>query len=82
MSSILVGDVLEHAEMLYGDRPAIVDGDTQFTYAEVGRRIRRLAGGCPVGCGCRRFPIPGRTRWTGSCPSPMRCSPILHRRIG
>ena len=45
MSSILVGDVLEHAEMLYGDRTAIVDGDTRYSYREAGQRIRRLAAG-------------------------------------
>ena len=31
MTSILVGDVLEHAVALYGDRLAIVDGDTRYT---------------------------------------------------
>ena len=45
MSSILVGDVLEHAETLYGDRTAIVDGETTYSYGEVGQRIRRLAAG-------------------------------------
>jgi len=45
MSSILVGDVLEHAETLYGDRTAIVDGETRYSYREAGQRIRRLAAG-------------------------------------
>jgi long-chain acyl-CoA synthetase len=45
MSSILVGDVLEHAVALYGDQPAIVDGETRYTYREAAERVRRLAGG-------------------------------------
>ena len=45
MQSILVGDILERAETLYGDRPAVVDGETRYTYREVGQRIRRLAAG-------------------------------------
>ena len=45
MSGILVGDILERAETLYRDRPAVVDGETRYTYGEVGQRIRRLACG-------------------------------------
>ena len=45
MQSVLVGDILERAETLYGDRPAVVDGETRYTYREVGQRIRRLAAG-------------------------------------
>ena len=45
MQSVLVGDILERAEALYGDRPAVVDGETRYTYREVGQRIRRLAAG-------------------------------------
>ncbi len=45
MQPILVGDILERAERLYGGRLAVVDGETRYTYAEAGRRIRRLAAG-------------------------------------
>ena len=45
MTSILVGDVLEHAVALYGDRLAIVDGDTRYTYREAADRVRRFAAG-------------------------------------
>ncbi|MDE2641077.1 MAG: long-chain-fatty-acid--CoA ligase [Chloroflexota bacterium] len=45
MQPILVGDILERAERLYGGRVAIVDGETRYTYAEAGQRIRRLAAG-------------------------------------
>ena len=45
MQPILVGDILERAERLYGERVAIVDGETRYTYAEAGQRIRRLAAG-------------------------------------
>jgi long-chain acyl-CoA synthetase len=45
MSSFLVGDLLEHAESLYGERTALVDGDTTLTFREAGVRIRRVAGG-------------------------------------
>lgn len=52
MSGILVGEVLERAETLYRDRPAVVDGETRYTYGELGQRVRRLAGGL-LGLGLR-----------------------------
>ncbi len=45
MSSILIGDLLEHAEDLYGDAVSLVDGDERWTYREAGERARRLASG-------------------------------------
>ncbi len=45
MSSIFVGDVLEHAVALYGDQPAIADGDTRYTYREAAERVKRFAAG-------------------------------------
>jgi long-chain acyl-CoA synthetase len=39
----LVGDVLERAVALYGDRTATVDGDVRLTYRESEARVRRLA---------------------------------------
>ncbi|HJN93684.1 MAG TPA: AMP-binding protein, partial [Dehalococcoidia bacterium] len=45
MSSILVGDVLERAVALYGDRPAIIEGDTRYTYDEAAVRVKKLAAG-------------------------------------
>jgi long-chain acyl-CoA synthetase len=45
MSSILVGDVLERAVALYGDRPAIIEGDTRYTYSEAAVRVKKLAAG-------------------------------------
>ena len=45
MSSVNVGDVLDHAVALFGDRTAIVDGPTRYTYREAAQRVRRLAAG-------------------------------------
>ncbi len=45
MLSMNIGDVLDHAVALFGDRPALVDGATQYTYREAAERVRRLAGG-------------------------------------
>ena len=44
MGSSLLGDVLEHAVALYGDRTAVIDGAARFTYRELSERVRRLAG--------------------------------------
>ena len=41
----LVGDILERSALLYGDRPAVIDGDVRRTYAETAARIRSLAAG-------------------------------------
>jgi long-chain acyl-CoA synthetase len=41
----LISDVLRRAEKLHGAKPAVVDGDTRFSYAELAMRCRRLAGG-------------------------------------
>ena len=42
---MLVGDLLEHAALLYGDRVATVDGETRYTYRETSARVRSLAAG-------------------------------------
>ena len=36
---------LKHALSLYASREAIIDGDVRMTYAALGERVRRLAGG-------------------------------------
>lgn len=45
MGQWLVGDILERSVLLYGDRPAVIDGDVRRTYAETSERIRSLAAG-------------------------------------
>ena len=45
MGQWLVGDILERSVLLYGDRPAVIDGDVRRTYAETAERIRSLAAG-------------------------------------
>ena len=45
MGQWLVGDILERSVLLYGDRPAVIDGDVRRTYAETSGRIRSLAAG-------------------------------------
>ncbi|MYI86430.1 MAG: AMP-binding protein, partial [Dehalococcoidia bacterium] len=45
MGQWLVGDILERSVLLYGDRPAVLDGDVRRTYAETSERIRSLAAG-------------------------------------
>lgn len=45
MGQWLVGDILERSVLLYGDRPAVIDGDVRRTYAETSDRIRSLAAG-------------------------------------
>jgi long-chain acyl-CoA synthetase len=40
----LLTESLEHAEQMFGRRPAVVDGDVTVTYAEFADRCRRLAG--------------------------------------
>ncbi|MDN5805069.1 MAG: acyl--CoA ligase, partial [Microlunatus sp.] len=40
-----VGDVLERAARHHGDRPAVQDGTTALTFAELHDRARRLASG-------------------------------------
>lgn len=45
MDPITVGDILERAELLYGERVALVDGDVRLTYREAARRARRFAAG-------------------------------------
>ena len=45
MTSLLVGELLEHAALLYGDRVATVDGATRHTYCESSVRVRSLAAG-------------------------------------
>ncbi|MBI4517834.1 MAG: long-chain-fatty-acid--CoA ligase [Deltaproteobacteria bacterium] len=45
MTSLLVGDLLEHAVAIHGSRVALADGDTRYTYREASERVRRLAAG-------------------------------------
>ncbi len=42
---MLVQDFLLRARALYGSWPAVIDGDTRLTYAELGERVSRLAAG-------------------------------------
>ncbi|HCV00540.1 MAG TPA: fatty-acid--CoA ligase [Dehalococcoidia bacterium] len=45
MGEWLVGDILERSVLLYGDRPAVIDGEVRRNYAETSGRIRSLAAG-------------------------------------
>src|SRR4051812_43113795 len=40
---LLLHDFLKRAVYHYPEKTAIVDGDRRFTYAEIGRRVNRLA---------------------------------------
>jgi long-chain acyl-CoA synthetase len=42
---MLLHDVLNHAVKLFPNKTATIDGDVEYTYAESGERIRRLAAG-------------------------------------
>lgn len=42
---MLLRNVLEHAVKLYGDKVAIIDGDTRYNYRQASERIHRLAAG-------------------------------------
>lgn len=42
---MLLRNVLEHAVKLYGDKVAIIDGDSRYTYRQASDRIHRLASG-------------------------------------
>ncbi|MGE3073377.1 MAG: long-chain-fatty-acid--CoA ligase [Dehalococcoidia bacterium] len=42
---MLLHDVLNHAVKLFPSKTACIDGDTEYTYAQTGERIRRLASG-------------------------------------
>ncbi|MCC6959098.1 MAG: long-chain-fatty-acid--CoA ligase [Dehalococcoidia bacterium] len=42
---MLLHDVLSHSTKLYPNKIATIDGDTQYTYAQEGDRIHRLAAG-------------------------------------
>jgi long-chain acyl-CoA synthetase len=49
---MLLRDVLSHAVKLYGDKTAISDGPTHYTYRQASERIHRLASGL-LGLGLR-----------------------------
>lgn len=42
---MLLRDILNHAEKLYADRTALIDGDARYTYRQAAERVRRLASG-------------------------------------
>jgi len=42
---MLLRDVLSHAVKLYPDKPALLEGDSAFSYQQADERIRRLAAG-------------------------------------
>ncbi|MGI8927294.1 MAG: long-chain-fatty-acid--CoA ligase [Tepidiformaceae bacterium] len=42
---MLLRDTLSHAVKLYGDKPAIIDGDLCYTYRQFSERVHRLASG-------------------------------------
>ena len=42
---MLLRDVLSHAEKLWPDKVAIIDGDTRYTYRQAVERVRRSAAG-------------------------------------
>lgn len=42
---MLLRDVLSHAEKLWPDKVAMIDGDTRYTYRQAAERVRRSAAG-------------------------------------
>ena len=42
---MLLHDVLSHAVKLFPNKTALIDGDTEYTYAQTSERIHRLAAG-------------------------------------